>query len=357
MKILIIQQKMIGDVLTTSILFEELKKKYPNSELHYIINSHTYPVVEGNPNIDKFVFFSPGIENNKMLFLKFIMNIRREKYDVVIDVYSKLSSNLMTLFSGADQKISYYKKYTSFIYNHTFENKKTPSTSAGLAIENRLLLLNPLLSTSVKNTQPKVFLTDDEKATALTFLNKNGVNLKKPLYMISVLGSGNTKTYPFSYMAKLIDHIVSETDAQILFNYIPKQKQDALSIFKLCTSDTQKNIYFDVFGKSLREFMAITHYCNAIIGNEGGAINMGKALGTPTFTIFSPWIKKETWSMFEDGKKNVSVHLKGYCPELFENKATKDLKPEWEKLYHQFKPKLILKSLSNFLHINLTRSA
>lgn len=357
MKILVIQQKMIGDVLTSSVLFEVLKKEHPTSELHYLINSHTYPVVKGHPFIDDFIFFTPEIENNKLQFFNLLRRIKRENYDVVIDVYAKLSSSLITLFSCANTRISYYKNYSSFIYNHTYKNKTLVKTTAGLAIENRLMLLDPLLPIPVKNIKPKVFLTDKEKKAASEFLNKNGIDLKQPLYMISVLGSSNSKTYPFSYIAKLIDQIVSETNAQILFNYIPKQQTDALAIYNLCTATTQKHIYFDVFGKSLRDFMSISHFCNAIIGNEGGAINMGKALGVPTFTIFSPWIKKETWSMFEDGVNNISVHLKDYKPELFEHKATKDLKPNWKTLYDSFKPELINLSLKNFLDINLARGS
>ena len=59
MKLLIIQQKMIGDVLTTSILFKALKAEHPDAELHYVINSHTYSVVENNPFIDKVLFVTP----------------------------------------------------------------------------------------------------------------------------------------------------------------------------------------------------------------------------------------------------------------------------------------------------------
>jgi heptosyltransferase-2 len=52
MKILIIQQKMIGDVLTSSLLFEVLKNNYKESELHYLINSHTSEIINNNPLID-----------------------------------------------------------------------------------------------------------------------------------------------------------------------------------------------------------------------------------------------------------------------------------------------------------------
>jgi len=32
---------MIGDVLTSSVLFEAIKLKHPSAELHYLVNSHT----------------------------------------------------------------------------------------------------------------------------------------------------------------------------------------------------------------------------------------------------------------------------------------------------------------------------
>ncbi|NRA93334.1 MAG: hypothetical protein HRU26_11730 [Psychroserpens sp.] len=115
MKLLIIQQKMIGDVLTTSILFEALKAEYPDSELHYVINSSTYAVVENNPFIDKFLKVTPEIENSRARFLTFLKGIKREQYDAVIDVYSKFSSNLMTKFSKAAVKISKFKWFHSLI--------------------------------------------------------------------------------------------------------------------------------------------------------------------------------------------------------------------------------------------------
>ena len=60
--------------------------------------------------------------------------------------------------------------------------------------------------------------------------------------------------------------------------------------------------------------------CDFIVGNDGGAINMSKALKKPSFTIFSPWIEKRFWSTFEDGKLHSSVHLLDYQPQLVEKK-------------------------------------
>ena len=349
-KILVIQQKMIGDVLTSSVLFEELRHAHPNAQLDYLINSHTFPVVENNPFIDDFIFFTKDAEQSKKELFKLAKQVRKRNYDVVIDVYSKLSSNLISLLSGAKTKISYYKPYTSFVYNKNIKRKTQTDSKAGLAIVNRFQLLEPLniFKTSAK---PKIYLSEKEIDGGKQFLTKNNIDLSKPLFMISVLGSDMTKTYPFGYMANVIDTIAEVTKGQILFNYIPNQKDDAQTIFNMCKKSTQNHILFDVFGRSLREFLTITHYCTALIGNEGGAVNMAKALDIPTFTIFSPWIDTKTWSVFED-TNNVSVHLNNYKPNLFKNKTAKELKKEISILYQEFKPNYFTDQLAGFLKKN-----
>ena len=351
MKILVIQQKMIGDVLTSSILFEVIKFKYPDAETHYVINSNNYAVVKNNPYIDRFQFVSPEIQSNKKQLFIFSKQLKEEKFDIVIDVYSKTSSNVMSWFTNAKTRISKYKYYTFFLYTHTFKDKKKSETDAGLAIENRLQLLKPLNIEAPKTIKPKIYLTELEKNKAITLLKSASINLDKPLYMISVIGSSMAKTYPATYMAEIINKLLTEKkEAQILFNYVPKQKSEAKFIYDLFEPSTQKQIYFDVFGKSLRDFLAITYHCNALIGNEGGAINMAKALNVPTFTIFSPWILKEVWSLFEDNKQNVSVHLKDFKPELYHGKSVRTLKRNWKHLYQQFSPNFFIEKLEKFIY-------
>lgn len=348
-KILVIQQKMIGDVLTSSILFEVLRHKYPKAQLDYLINSHTYPVVEHSPYINNFVFYTKQVEQNKLAFIRLVKSIRRVNYDVIIDVYSKWSSNIISLFSGAKTKISYHKSYTSFIYQHTVK-RQIKSDKASLAIVNRMQLLEPLGIKPSDFPKPKIYLSENEKTKAKQFLKSKGVNLDKPLFMISVLGSMQIKTYPFEFMAKIINQIVDSTNGQVLFNYIPNQKKDVENIYKLCKPETQKHIFKDIYGKSLSEFLAITHFSNALIGNEGGATNMAKALDIPTFTIFSPWIDKDTWNQFDNGFSNVSVHLKDYHPEFYEDiEEYKELKRESLVLYQKFKPEFFLDKLKIYL--------
>jgi len=352
MKILVIQQKMIGDVLASSILCNNLKVIHPEAQVDYLIYPFTKPVVENNPNIDNLILFKDEFRKSKKALLKFLTSIRKAKYDVVIDAYGKLESNLVVGMSGAKKKIGWHKSYTNFLYTNTFKELSKPFTSAGLAIENRMLLLNPFSSEKVLDNKPKIYLTEAEIENGKAILDQNKIDFSKKIYMIGVLGSGNNKTYPFPFMAKILDFIVAKTNATLLFNYMPSQLKEAQEIFNLCTAETRKNIKIDIIPGSIREFLSITYHCDALIGNEGGAVNMAKALDKPTFTIFSTWIIKEAWNAFEDGKQNVSVHLKDFKPELYGEKTAKEMKEKAMDLYDAFTPDLVIPSLGEYLKIN-----
>ena len=138
-----------------------------------------------------------------------------------------------------------------------------------------------------------------------------------------------------------------------MFNYFPKQIEDARIVFNSCKPETQQKIYFDLLGSDLRSFIGIVNQCALIIGNDGGAINMAKALNKPSFIIFSPWIEKKIWATFEDEIHHISVHLKDYRSDLFEHKTEKMLKKESLSLYQEFKPTFFNDKLKLFLEQNL----
>ncbi len=77
MKILVIQQKMIGDVLASSILCNNLKAIYPEAQVDYLIYPFTKPVVENNPNIDNLILFKDEFRKSKKGFAK-VFNFRQK---------------------------------------------------------------------------------------------------------------------------------------------------------------------------------------------------------------------------------------------------------------------------------------
>ena len=349
-RILVIQHKMIGDVLVSSIICNNLRKAYPTAQIDYLVNDNTVDVLKGNPNINNLVVFDKKAQNSTVELIKFALGLRKNKYDIVIDAYSKLQSWIIVLLCGGKTKISYKKIGRTFLYDYNVPLAENPETNLGLAIERRLSLLSPLRIMAEIDPIPKVFLDKKERLFATTLFAQHKVDPNRKTVMISLLGSEKLKTYPLSYMAEVVNCISDTYNVNILFNYFPKQLEEAAIVYNKCSKKTQKNIYFNLLGANLREYIAIMDKCDVIVGNDGSAINLAKALEKQSFIIFSPWVEKKIWATFEDGIQHTSIHLNDVHPELIEEKSDKELKENAITLYENLEPKYVINQLIPFLN-------
>jgi heptosyltransferase-2 len=350
MKVLVIQIKMIGDVLASTVICEALKNEYPNCEIHYLIQKNTYPVVENNPFIDKVLFFEDEKHKGISGLFRLGTELKVEKYTTVIDVYGKFQSLIPTYLSGAKKRIGTYKWYSKLFLTETV----IPDTECnGTANAFRILLAKTVIKRDIQQIFPKIHLIPSEIETAKNQIS-NQLNVSKKIVMISVLGSGKNKSLPNTYMAEVLNKIAATSTVQLVFNYMPNQQNEAKAIFELCNSETKSKIVFDFYVKGLREFLAVLSQCDALVGNEGGATNMSKALNIPTFTIYAPWINRNSWNIFEETRLHEIVHLSDYYPNLYKNKHPKKFKEKALEWYDKLDPELFSEKLEQFVK-NISR--
>ena len=336
--------------MASTIICEHLKIHFPEAEVHYIINESTVAVVKCSPYIDKIILFENRFKTSKLDFFQFLKSIKKEKYDAVIDVYCKLESNLISYFAKAPIKISYEKWYSKFIYTHLFSYSQNPDTKIGLAIENRLLLLTPLIENLEKpELSPKIFLSKTELQDAFYLLEKSAIDTSKKLLMLGVLGSGANKSYPLDYLASLVNTLTQNYDINILLNYMPSQKKKVEEFLGLCSERSRAAIHENLFRSSLRDVLSLLSHCDGYIGNEGGMSNMSKALDIPNFSIFSPWISKKGWLTYNRNSANRAVHLEDYRDSNWNKIPKKERKKNALMLYQKFKPSYIKEELFSFL--------
>ncbi len=333
MKVLIIQQKMIGDVLASTVICEAVRERFPEAEVHYMIRPHTRPVVLHNPFIDKIVEFEPAKNGGFGELIAFGKSLQKEHYDAVIDAYGKWESIVPAFFSAAKTRIGIRKWYTRLLYTKTIVPKQKIE---GSAIFHRLQLASALTGVPSTIDFPKIYLTDAERAGGLAQL-REFVPEGRPVAMISILGSSGNKSLPDAYMAQMMDMAVHNAPVSLLVNFIPKQRAHALRIVGLCKPETRMHVIMDCYQDSLRGFLAVLSHCDALIGNEGGAVNMAKALNIPTFTVFSPWVNKESWNMLA-GNDHVAVHLRDFEPEVYKGKHAKKFGSQAMQLYKKLDP-------------------
>lgn len=347
-KILIIQNKRIGDVLISSVIANNYKKKYPDSEIHLMAYEFTHGVIENNPNIDKIISINEKELKKIPNLVREIKKVRKEKYDIIFDPYSKLQSRLICKFGGAKMTVGHKsrKKIGNLgYYTHPVGILGKKSHIAGKAIEDRIHLLQQVDTFTDIDYAPKIFLTEKEKQFRVPVRYQS-----KKIVMLGILGSTPQKSMPYEYVARIVDFIADTFDCFLLFNYAPAQKEEADKIYELCQS--KPNIILDVYAKNIRDFAVLMNQCAVLVSNEGGTVHIAKAIGKPTFTIFSPYIQKEDWSSFEDGVLHQSVHLLDFVPDAIANltyEQSKEIEKNPRELYLKLTPEMIIPQLKTFL--------
>ena len=350
MKILVIQQKMIGDVLLSSLICKNLKTWNPESNIDFVANQHTLDVLQNNPYIDNIIVFKDTFKKNKWGLIKFLWHFRKKRYDYIIDAYGKLESLLITKFTPAKTKIGYQKFYTNWIYNRPIERLKISDEKLQLSILHRLQLLKPIMGNVQMSKDFEIHLTDAEKGKVKKEFDHTIGKGESPI-MIAAIGSSAFKTYPLNYMARLIDLTYATTSAPLILNYMPNQKAKIDELVKMLQPKTKRAILESLTPNSLRDYMATAYHCQAVIGNEGGAINIAKGLSKPTFAIFSPFINPSGWHT-EVKNKCMAVHIQDFFPMGISSKNGTKLKKKpkvAEELYHKLRPELFEKKWINFL--------
>ena len=349
MKVLVIQQKMIGDVLLSTLICKNLKNWNPHVTVDFVANQHTLDVLQNNPYIDNIIVFKDTFKKDKWGLTKFLWNCRKEKYDYVIDAYGKLESILITIFTPAKTKIGYSKFYTNWIYNKPIKRIKSPNQKLQLSILHRLQLLDPILEDKINTTDFQIHLTQNEEKKIAKKFDLILEGNKRPI-MIAAMGSGKNKTYPIEYLAPLIDLAFETTNAPMILNYVPNQKTEIDKLIRMLKPKTKKALQNGLTPNSLRDYIVTVSRCQAVIGNEGGAINIAKGFSKPTFAIFSPIIDPSEWHT-EVKNKTMAVHLVDFFPDsIYFKKDIKIKKNEHIKtLYLKLDPKLFKQKWVGFL--------
>lgn len=352
-KILVIQNKRIGDVLISSVIANNIKKVFPDSEVTYFVYEYTAGVLENNPNIDRIIAVKEKELKSYSKLIQTISKIKKEAYDIIFDPYSKLQSRLICLFSGAEFRIGLKRAHKDLkfpFYTHPISFLEHRSKNCGKAIEDRINMIASVFELKQPEYTPKIFLTKEEQ-------NYSRIDsLQKPVIMLGILGSTPQKSMPYEYMVEIIDYITENYHGTILFNYAPNQKEEALKVYEMCQNKDQINL--DIYEDSIRGFIKLMNKCDLLVSNEGGSVHITKALDKPTFTIYSPYVNKEHWCSFEDGNQHDSIHLLEEKPDLFSSFTLEErraIEEDPHALYKELTPEMILSKLKPFLDHHLSK--
>ena len=111
MKILIMRFSSFGDVLLTTPVIRAIKKKYPDATIDFAVYDTFSQAISLNPDIRKLVVFEKKKSKDKEYIKSIISQLKKEKYDFVIDLHSKILSRIIGIkLKNSKTKYFRYKK-------------------------------------------------------------------------------------------------------------------------------------------------------------------------------------------------------------------------------------------------------
>lgn len=116
MKFLIVQTAFIGDVVLATPLVEKLHRFYPEAEIDFLVRKGNEALLAGHPFVRKTWIWNKGKKKYRSL-LAITAQLRRERYDWVINCQRFMASGLLTVFSGARHSVGFRKNPVSWLFS------------------------------------------------------------------------------------------------------------------------------------------------------------------------------------------------------------------------------------------------
>ncbi len=108
MRVLLIRLRLIGDVVLSTPVIRALRRAFPDATLTYLVERDAAAVVAGNRDLDRIIVVERTRGVRRVLDdVKLAWQLRRDRYEVVIDMHGGPRSSWLTLATGAPQRIGY----------------------------------------------------------------------------------------------------------------------------------------------------------------------------------------------------------------------------------------------------------
>lgn len=289
MKILLVRNDNIGDLICTTPAIEALRKRYPSYQIDIVVNSYNYSAIYKNPHVNKVYSYTKpkhvkGFINKikaGIQKLKIILEIKREKYDSVVIFrrkYSK-SAELFSRISSAKYKIG-----AKNIKGNDKLNVYVDIKEKQHEVEFCFDCLN-FFSIEYNNEKTSFYINVKDKNK---YSNYEGFNC----FHISARMKNNQLSED-----KLIEIIENIDKTKFIITAEPK---DYILAEKLAK---KFNVLF-LKTSSFEDLGALFKNLNLVITLEGGAMHLSPAVGTKTVALFG---QSEIDRWYPWGYKNLVI--------------------------------------------------
>ena len=267
-KILIIQTAFLGDVILATSVVSELKNKFPNANIDFLLKKGNESLLTNNPKLNSVFTFDKSTGKWKSI-IRLIRQFRKEKYDLVINLHRFASSGIIAGFSGGKKRYGFKKNPFSFLYTKKFDHTIGDGTHE---VERNLSLLQEFNVS--KKKRPELLPSDADKQHVQKYTTNE-------YYCIAPTSVWFTKQMPTH---KWIELISSLPDSSSI--YLLGAPSDSTYCQKLLKESNAKNVVSLCGELSLLQSAALMKDATRNYVNDSGPLHLASSVNAKVTAFF-----------------------------------------------------------------------
>lgn len=312
-KFLIIQTAFTGDVILATSVVEKLHQFFPDAQIDFLLRKGNEGLLENHPFIHEVIVWDKQQNKLQNLF-KIISKVRKNKYDVVVNLHRFASSGLITALSGAKEKIGFDKNPFSFLFTkkivHVISHPSSWRAAGGEAVH-EIERNNDLIKNLTDNipAKPKLYPTDSDFKEISSFTSH--ISHLNSYICIAPASVWFTKQFPKEKWVELINKLPDDLNV-----YLLGSSSDAI----LCewiisnVSRLKSQISFNMAGKlSILQSAALMKGAKMNYVNDSAPLHIASAMNAPVTAVFCSTVPAFGFGPLSDQSKVVETKVELDC--------------------------------------------
>jgi len=276
--ILIILTGALGDIARGLCLVAQIKRNLPGCRVSWLVESRWAPLVELHGQIDNVVIFQRSWRLSAVRRL--YRDLRREKFDIALDLQRIFKSGFFAVLSGAGRRIGFHRRNAKE-FNWIFNNDHIGYFSDDLPKIRHYLKFTKHLGLPLPDALDFGLSSLNPAATAPQDINE----LQHPFAAVVLGASWESKNWFYQGYRSLIRQILADRRLKVALLGDGAQKALAAEL----TEGIKTSDIIDLVGRtSLLQLIAVLKAAAVGIGPDSGPGHVAAAVGTPFIALFGP---------------------------------------------------------------------
>jgi len=279
---------LLGDVILRTPVIRALKELYPHAKIVALVDPIGKAVLEHNPDVDEVIVFDRKKEKNKLKQnlkkIASILRVRKERFDLLVNLYNAGLSRPMVFFSGARYKLGFCQQKSKYLYNVVNECSDD-RLKEEQSLYNYMISIVEALSDKEFSLQPVFEVREDEEKAMQEYIDSFGYERDK-LYTLNLASSKEDKILEFEKYFFIVEYLYKEYGfiPTIVSNPSQEYLQERFVNEYMKKSDIP---YIKLKPLSLGEVAAVIKLTRFIVTPDTGLMHLAMALDSYILTIFT----------------------------------------------------------------------